>query len=207
MRILLPSLLAVGLALTGMNPSLAGSRSHGASFGYGSGAHGAGVTYKRPHHRGFAPRKRLGRGHARFDRFRPRIAYGKRHGKRLRHHPRHRARSRLVGRDTFGSLRTTGEFGTLGTFGLERRFVPRGRGVHPLFVTRTPRGNAFGGYDGFDIRPNLRVNRLTRDLRPYGTPRFSPEYLAYCSNKYRSFDPRTGHYKTHSGYVRPCNYR
>ncbi len=33
---------------------------------------------------------------------------------------------------------------------------------------------------------------------------FSPEWIAYCARKYRSFNPRTGTYLAYSGKVRMC---
>jgi hypothetical protein len=32
----------------------------------------------------------------------------------------------------------------------------------------------------------------------------TPEWNAYCADKYRSFDPETGMYKAYSGQMRPC---
>lgn len=38
----------------------------------------------------------------------------------------------------------------------------------------------------------------------YRPVQWSPEWIAYCARKYRSFDPRTGTYRTYSGRVRMC---
>ncbi len=38
----------------------------------------------------------------------------------------------------------------------------------------------------------------------YRAPAFSPEWIAYCARKYRSFNPRTGTYVAYSGRVRMC---
>ena len=38
----------------------------------------------------------------------------------------------------------------------------------------------------------------------YRAPAFSPEWIAYCARKYRSFNPRTGTYVAYSGKIRMC---
>ncbi len=38
----------------------------------------------------------------------------------------------------------------------------------------------------------------------YRPVQWSPEWVAYCARKYRSFNPRTGTYRTYSGRVRMC---
>ncbi|WP_428699652.1 BA14K family protein [Stappia sp.] len=39
----------------------------------------------------------------------------------------------------------------------------------------------------------------------YGRPApWTPEWYRYCSSKYRSFDPSTGYFRTHSGRVKFC---
>ena len=42
------------------------------------------------------------------------------------------------------------------------------------------------------------------DARVYGYRTGSPEWIAACARKYRSFEPRTGLYTTYSGYKRQC---
>lgn len=38
-----------------------------------------------------------------------------------------------------------------------------------------------------------------------GAPQpWTPEWVEYCSAKYRSFNPQTGQYLTHSGVYKPC---
>lgn len=38
----------------------------------------------------------------------------------------------------------------------------------------------------------------------YRPVQWSPEWVAYCARKYKSFNPRTGTYRTYSGRVRMC---
>ncbi len=38
----------------------------------------------------------------------------------------------------------------------------------------------------------------------YRPVQWSPEWIAYCARKYKSFNPRTGTYRTYSGRVRTC---
>jgi len=38
----------------------------------------------------------------------------------------------------------------------------------------------------------------------YNSDRWSPEWIAYCARKYKSFNPRTGTYRTYSGHDRMC---
>ena len=42
------------------------------------------------------------------------------------------------------------------------------------------------------------------DARVYGYQVGSPEWIAACARKYRSFDPYTGLYTTYGGYKRRC---
>ena len=42
------------------------------------------------------------------------------------------------------------------------------------------------------------------NARVYGYQTGSPEWIAACARKYRSFEPRTGLYTTYSGYNRQC---
>jgi len=41
--------------------------------------------------------------------------------------------------------------------------------------------------------------------RAYRPVQWSPEWIAYCARKYKSFNPRTGTYRTYSGRVRMCH--
>ena len=38
----------------------------------------------------------------------------------------------------------------------------------------------------------------------YRPVQWSPEWIAYCARKYKSFNPRTGTYRTYSGRIRMC---
>jgi hypothetical protein len=38
----------------------------------------------------------------------------------------------------------------------------------------------------------------------YGPPPWSPDWYAYCSSRYRSFDPRTGYFVGYDGVPRFC---
>ncbi len=47
---------------------------------------------------------------------------------------------------------------------------------------------------------NAQKNNAHTDVHQSG----SPEWIAACARKYRSFEPHTGYYTTHSGYKRQC---
>ncbi|WP_170984474.1 BA14K family protein [Rhodoligotrophos defluvii] len=52
-----------------------------------------------------------------------------------------------------------------------------------------------GGYYGYGYRPAY----VYGGLRPW-----SPAWYRYCSSRYRSFDPSTGYFRTHSGRLKFC---
>jgi hypothetical protein len=47
-------------------------------------------------------------------------------------------------------------------------------------------------------------DRYYGSAQVYGYQSGSPEWIAACARKYRSFEPRTGLYTAHSGYKRRC---
>lgn len=52
-------------------------------------------------------------------------------------------------------------------------------------------------------RPRYRAPVYAPPVR-YGAAAFTPEWIAYCARKYKSFNPRTGTYLAYSGKVRMC---
>ena len=58
----------------------------------------------------------------------------------------------------------------------------------------------------YNGRPQaVRTYGQPAKVRTYGRPApWTRSWIRYCSNKYRSFNPRTGYYTTYSGYKRFC---
>ena len=66
-----------------------------------------------------------------------------------------------------------------------------GLGTALAIANSYPRYSYYGdGYNGY--------------VRDYDYNTASPDWIAACARKYRSFEPRTGLYTTYSGYKRPC---
>jgi len=57
---------------------------------------------------------------------------------------------------------------------------------------------------GTVITPHVPAPVYNRAPVRYRPAQWTPEWIAYCSRKYRSFNPRTGTYTAYSGRVRQC---
>lgn len=75
---------------------------------------------------------------------------------------------------------------------------PRGPSYHDRAVSSFW-GGVLGGLIGQAFRPGREGEDVEGDLEPW-----SKAWFAYCTDKYRSFDPRTGRYLGYDGDFHFC---
>lgn len=95
-------------------------------------------------------------------------------------------------RGSRGGFRT----GSFGNFRSSRGRSFRGRGF---------RGRGFrGGSFAAGLVTGAILSSSAKHYHGHSSSRFSADYIAACSRKYRSFNPRTGLYLAYSGKYRRC---
>lgn len=86
-------------------------------------------------------------------------------------------------------------------------FAPRAYPVAPRYHAPVYPDRSYGYVNrssGTVIAPHAPVPVYNRAPVRYRPAQWSPEWIAYCSRKYKSFNPRTGTYTAYSGRVRRC---